>query len=121
MAKTSEIKADEIREEVKEILQQEKAKKADVRKKVFMEIGTYFCLAFGVVLSQAVVMHDDLSATLKKLEIGQMVGSLIVAGVLYNRLESKGELKGKSKNIFRVFRNAVYHGFVWMTILGVWW
>jgi hypothetical protein len=112
MAKTGGSKSDEIREEVKEILQQEKAKKVDRRNKIFLEVGTYLCLAFGVVLSQAVVMHDDLSATLKKLELGQMGGSLIIAGVLYNRLESKGELRGKSKNIFRVFRNAVYHGFV---------
>ena len=92
------------------------------RRQVFaVDIGVYIALVFGVIGSQAIEMSDNLMATFNKLELGQVLGATIIAGVVYNRMEVEGELEGKVKHLGRLLRNAFYHGFFWMTIVGVWW
>jgi len=88
----------------------------------YVKFGVYIALVIGVVGSQALVMADDLTTALKPVELGQVLGSVIVAGALYNKLEdSKGSVVGKTSQVPRLLRNAVYHGFFWMTIMGSWW
>ena len=100
--------------------------RAKNRRMVIVQFGSYVAMFFGVLASQALVMSDDLSATLQTLELAQVGGAVIVAAVLYNRLEDSDkpkDLEGKAKkgNVFRVLRTAFYHGLTWMTLLGAWW
>jgi hypothetical protein len=96
------------------------------RRRMFaVSTGVYVAMVFGVLASQAIVMSDDLSASLSTLELSQVAGGMLVAGVLYNKLENDKpkDLEGKAKkgNVFRVLRAAFYHGMTWMTLLGAWW
>ena len=94
-----------------------------LRRKIFLvKFGVYIALIIGIIGSQCIIMFDDLTMVLKPVEIGQVLGAVIVAGALYNKLEDdRGEISGKNKHIMRLLRNAVYHGFFWMTIMGAWW
>ncbi len=86
----------------------------------YIKFGVYIALIVGVVGSQAIEMVDDLTTILKPVELGQVIGASIVAGALYNKLENdRGEIK--PHNTMRLLRNAIYHGFFWMTIMGSWW
>jgi hypothetical protein len=91
------------------------------RRAFAVQFGVYLALLVGVIGSQAVEMHNNLSAALKPIELSQVAGSAIVAGALYNKMEGKGDINGKSKNVGRMLRNAIYHGFFWMTVIGAWW
>lgn len=94
------------------------------RRMFAVKFGVWVALIFGVLASQAIVMSDDLSASLTTLELSQVGGSLLVAGFAYNKLEnSPKDVIGKAKkgNVFRVLRTAFYHGFTWMTLMGAWW
>ena len=89
-----------------------------------VKFGVWIALIVGVLASQAIVMADDLSATLNTLELSQVGGSILVGSLAYNKLEnSPKDIVGKAKkgNVSRVLRTAFYHGFTWMTLLGAWW
>ena len=94
-----------------------------IKRRIFLlKFGVYIALVFGVVASQAIVMADDLSTALNPVELGQVAGAAIVAGALYNKLEDdRAKIGVMPKHAFRLIRNAVYHGFFWMTIMGAWW
>ena len=100
----------------KEIKEERKHK----RHLFYIKFGVYIALVVGVVGSQAIEMVDDLTTILKPVELGQVIGAAIVAGAVYNKLENdRGEIK--PRNTMRLLRNAIYHGFFWMTIMGSWW
>lgn len=101
----------------KELLEERRTK----RRGFMVRSGVYFALAVGVLASQAVTLADDLTASFEAVELGQMFGSMFVAGALYSKLEGKGDMEGKKKNTMRMLRNALYHGFFWMSIIGSWW
>jgi len=93
------------------------------RRLFFVEFGVYAVLLLGVLASQVIVMADDLNVTFKPIEIGQVVGSMLVASMVYKKLEGSGDLKGKAqaKNFLRILLTAFNYGFTWMTIIGAWW
>jgi hypothetical protein len=105
-------------------IREEKTRK---RKIFLVRFGVYVAMLLGVVGSQALVMADDLALALKPIELSQVAGAALIAGVLYTKLENKkGEdrvlsMEGKIQNLGRLMRNAVYHGFFWMTVMGAWW
>ena len=106
----------------RQLLLERKEKKHMARKIFLVQFGVYIALVIGVVGSQAIVLAEDLTTALKPVDLAQVVGAAIVAGALYNKLEDqKGEVGKKTDHVFRLLRNAVYHGFFWMTIIGAWW
>lgn len=99
-----------------------KIKRRENRRQSMLSFGVYLVVVAGILASQAVVMHDNLNMTLRAVELGQVAGASLVALFAYNKLEEdRALMKNTRKNTFRVMRNAFYHGFFWMTIVGVWW
>ena len=87
----------------------------------WVSVGVYFALVMGILGSQVLIIRDDLTAILQPLRAGQLGGALLVGALTYTKLEmDRRHLVGKSRNVGRVLRNAFYHGFFWMTVLGVW-
>ncbi len=108
---------------MKRLTPKERAEAKRLRRQKFMvEFGVYVAIAVGVIGSQAInLSKETLAATLAPIELAQVGGALIVAGAVYNKMEGAGELSGKIKNVGRLLRMAIYHGFFWMTIIGAWW
>ena len=107
----------------KEIAKRErKAKRIEGIKQLTVSLGVYVALAIGVLGSQAINMSDNLYLTFEVIELGQMGGALLVAALVYNKLEAERVFaKRNRKNILRMMRHALQHGFFWMSIIGVWW
>lgn len=107
-----------IRRRTPKQIQEERKRK---RRIFLVRFGVYIALLVGVLGSQTIILSQDLSVAFKPVELGKFVGVAIMAGMLYNKMEGKGELGGKVDNAGRLIRNALYHGFFWMTIIGAWW
>lgn len=99
-----------------------KIKRREKRQQMMLSFGVYLVVVSGILASQVVVMHDNLNMTIRAVELGQVAGAALVALFAYNKLEEdRALMKNTRKNVARVMRNAFYHGFFWMTIVGVWW
>jgi len=105
----------------KEELEAKREAKRDAWRGFAVQFGVYIVMAIGVLGSQALKMRRDLSVDLSIITGGQIIGSFIVAGAAYNKLESEGEFDQKKLHVFRLLRNALYHGFFWSSVIGGWW
>lgn len=108
-----------VLEERLKVLEEARAK----RRKTAVSIGVYFALTFGVLVSQAITLSDDLMSSFQPFEIGQLIGGWLVSMIVYSKIEgTTGELSGKAKkgNVGRVLLTAFSHGMMWMNIVGFW-
>jgi hypothetical protein len=98
--------------------------RAAKRRLFAVQFGVYFVNIMGVLGSQAVMMTDNLAATLAPLEIGQVFGAAIVSTLVYAKMQTgKDDLRGMAKkgNVLRVLITAFSNGFMWQTMIGAWW
>lgn len=87
----------------------------------WVSVGVYLALLLGIISSQALIVRGDLTVVVRPIRLGQLGGAVLIATLSYTKLEmDKRHLSGKARNVGRVLRNAFYHGFFWMTLLGVW-
>ena len=104
------------------IKRERRAKRIENMKQTIVTVGVYVALTIGVLGSQVVNMSDNLYLTFEVIELGQMGGALLVAALVYNKLEAERVFaKRNRRNLFRMMRQALQHGFFWMSIIGAWW
>lgn len=101
--------------------EQEKEDRHKKLKSFLVGTGVYIVMVIGVIGSQIIQLSKDLTLSLQAIELSQMGGAAIVSILLYSKLEQSGDIDGKMNNVGRLLRNALYHGFFWMSIIGVWW
>ena len=102
--------------------------KRDRRRLLAVRFGVYIVLVVGVLASQALLMSDDIRASLQPIELGQIGGAAILGIVGYNKLETSSKHRekdilgmAKKGNVGRVLRTAFAYGFTLMSVLGGWW
>lgn len=89
-----------------------------------VQFGVYFVNILGVLASQAVMLANNLEATLQPLELGQVGVAMNIAALVYSKVyTSKKDVSGMAKkgNVFRVLLTAFSNGFMWQTMIGAWW
>lgn len=87
-----------------------------------IRFGVYIMLVLGVLGSQALIIKDDLMLVFEPMKLGQLGGALLIAFFAYSKTEGDRikAIGKKSPNVSRILMTALYNGFFWMTIVGVW-
>lgn len=87
-----------------------------------IRFGVYVMLVLGVLGSQALIIKEDLTLIMNPVKLGQLAGALLIAVFAYSKTEGDRvhAVSKKNPDVFRILMTALYNGFFWMTIVGVW-
>ena len=87
-----------------------------------IRFGVYIMLVLGVIGSQALIIKDDLTLIYEPMKWGQLGGALIIAIFAYTKTEGDRvkAIDKRHPNVSRILMTALYNGFFWMTVVGVW-
>ncbi len=92
-------------------------------KELLVKFGVYAAIVAGVVTQNAVQRFDPrallIELDVSLLNAGQISAALMMAVGIYWKLDGKGELSGKTKNVSRVLTLGFTAGFTLMGIMGI--